>query len=300
VFVSIIICSIRRPELFGKLIDCLHAQVYRDAEVLIVGSATQPELDFPATETKLRVRFVPAPKGLAPARNVGLRRASGDVVCFFDDDVLVGPEFLAEAVSIFEEPGNADVGGLTAFDTVNYSTTVSGRWRFRALLGITPSLNPGDVSHLGRSVPLSFFQPFMGVREVKWLPGFCQIFRRSAIRGLQYDEKIIVEDRDFSMEVGRTHRLLISGDLKVQHLRDDEARHPNHVQTWRASFGLGRSFAKRRRAFRDWFTIVHVLLGEIIIDVIVAVGRPSLVNCKVPVWRLNGFVSGFASYRSGS
>jgi cellulose synthase/poly-beta-1,6-N-acetylglucosamine synthase-like glycosyltransferase len=147
---------------------------------------------------------------------------------------------------------------------------------------------------------LRFFRPFTGVRDVKWLPGFCQIFRRSAIQGLQYDEKIIVEDRDFSMEVGRSHRLLISGDLKVQHLRDGEARHPSHVQTWRASFGLGRSFAKRRRAFRDWFTIIHVLIGEILIDVIVAISRPSVMNCKVPVWRLNGFVSGFASYRSGS
>jgi hypothetical protein len=102
------------------------------------------------------------------------------------------------------------------------------------------------------------------------------------------------------MEVGRKHRLLIDGDLKVQHLRDSEARHPNYFQTWRASFGLGRSFAKRRRAFRDWFTIVHIVAGEILIDLLVAAGRPSIGNCKVPVWRLNGFVSGFASYRSQS
>lgn len=299
-FVTVIICTIRRAELFGKLIDCLHAQSHRSSEVLIVGSATQPELDFPATTAKLRVRYIPAPKGLAPARNAGLRRAEGDLVCFFDDDVLIGPEFLERAVSILNAPEHADVGGLTAFDTVNYSTTVDGRWRFRAMLGITPSLQPGDASHLGRSVPLSFFQPFSGVREVKWLPGFCQIFRKSAIQGLRYDEKIIVEDRDFSMEVGRRNRLLISGDLKIQHLRDEEARHPNHVQTWRASFGLGRSFAKRRSAFKDWFTIAHVLAGEILIDLAVAIGRPSVINCKVPVWRLNGFVSGFASYRGES
>lgn len=296
--VSVIICTIRREEIVSALLDCLHAQTWRNAEVLVVGSSTQPEIDRPATETKLRVRFLPAPKGLAPARNVGLRCADGDLVCFLDDDVLLGPEFLEKAVATFSDPAHADVGGLTGYDTENYPYPMTMRWRFRRWLGITPSLQPGDASPLGRSVPFSFFQPFSGVREVKWLPGFCQFFRAEAVRGLFYDEMIIVEDRDFSMQVGEKWRLMIRGDLHLRHLRDGEARHPNHVQTWRASFGLGRSFAKRRRYVTDWFTIFHVLAGEVLIDVLSLVARPSLVALKLPMWRVNGFLSGLGSFRN--
>jgi glycosyltransferase involved in cell wall biosynthesis len=296
--VSVIICTIRREEVVGALIDCLHAQTYRNAEVLVVGSSAQPDIDRPATESKLRVRLMPAPKGLAPARNVGLRRADGDLICFLDDDMLLGPEFLQKAVDVFSAPENADIGGLTGYDTENYPFPVTMRWRFRHWLRITPSMQPGDASPLGRSVPFSFFQPFTGLCNVKWLPGFCQIFRREAVEGLYYDEAIIVEDRDFSMQVGERWRLAICGDLHVRHLRDGESRYPNHVQTWRASFGLGRSFAKRRQRALDWISIFHVLAGEVLIDVLALFARPSLVALKLPVWRVNGFVSGLGSWKT--
>jgi glycosyltransferase involved in cell wall biosynthesis len=297
--VSVIICSIRRADMIAGLLNCLHAQTWRNTEVLVVGSSTQQEIDEPAADGRLRVRFMPAPKGLAPARNVGLTRAAGDVVIFLDDDVRLPADFIEKAVRLLNASENADIGGLTGYDTRNYSGNAMGmRWRFRALLGITPSTHPGDASRLGRSVPLTFFEPFSGIRDIKWLPGFCQIFRRAAVEGLQYDEQIIVEDRDFSMRVGERWRLGIQGDLHLEHLRDGEARYPSHVQTWRASFGLGRSFAKRRESIRDWFEIVHVLLGEILIDLFVVVAKPSLMNLKVPLWRVHAFVSGFASWRT--
>jgi glycosyltransferase involved in cell wall biosynthesis len=297
VFVSVIICTIRREEIISTLLECLHAQTWRSAEVIVIGSSKQPELEYAARADRLRVRFLPAPKGLAPARNVGLANACGDIVCFLDDDVVVGPDFLERAVGLFALPEHEDVGGLTGYDIVNYSRGTDLRWRFRYWLGTSPSLTPGDASHLGRSVPLSLIEPFNGVREVKWLPGFCQFFRREAIRGLTYDEQIIVEDRDFSMRVGDKWRLLISGDLCLQHLRDGEARHPNHIQTWRASFGLGRTFAKRRRSHLDWFTMAHVLAGELVIDCLVATRSPSVTNAKVPFWRVKGFLQGLSSLR---
>ncbi len=218
------------------------------------------------------------------------------MVIFLDDDVAIPDDFLATAISVFAQPENADVGGLTGYDEQNYGAPVNLRWRLRKALGITPSLEPGDSNHLGRSVTLAFFRPFAGCRTVKWLPGFCQIFRREAIEGLRYDEKIIVEDRDFSMRVGDSWRLIISGDLRLRHLMDGEGRHSQAFQTWRAAFGLGRIYRKRQRSAADRIAAVQVAAGELLIDFLVVLRQPRLQNFDVAWMRLKGFCQGYASW----
>lgn len=294
--VSVIICTIRRDELIRQLLDELGDQTYRQIEVLIVGK----EGDVPREESLngLRLRRLPAPKGLAEARNVGLDEAEGELICFFDDDVVIERRFFEKAVALFERPDFAEVGGLTGFDHYGYDAEVSGRWRMRRRLGLSKTLEPGESDHMGRTVPLSFFKPFSGVREVRWMPGFCQIFRREAITGLRYDVLAVAEDRDFAMAVGaKGWRMMISGDLYLEHRRDSEARHSPSRQARRAAFALGRIFAKRRRRFSDWWLIVKTLVGEFVIDLLVLAARPSLENLKIPFRRIDGYLAGLFSYR---
>lgn len=295
--ISVIICTIRRLEVISRVLECLELQTYRGFEILVIGNESGPDRTLESVYS-FDLRCLPSPKGLAQARNVGLRHARGAVYCFLDDDVELPPDFLSKIASFFEDPSMKEVGGITGFDTENYSSQVSRRWRLRSLLRITPSLTPGDASHLGRSVPFSFFRPFQGYREVKWLPGFCQIFRRSMVEGMRYHEQVEVEDREFSMRVGDKSRLLIWGDLQLAHKQDTQARHSPWRQTWRAAFGLGHSFASRSRSWRDWITIVHVPVGELIIDVMMLMSRPSAEGMKVGLYRIKGYFAGLNSARS--
>ena len=287
----------RRDELLQGLLQCLTNQTYQDIEVLIVRSESDSTSSDDSDNTVPPIRRLCAPKGLAPARNKGLAEARGEIVCFLDDDVLVKENFFETMALFFKKPELRDVGGMTAYDMASYPQRASPRWRMRNWLGITPSLRPGDNTRLGRSVPLSFFERFSGCRDVKWLPGFCQAFRREAVQGLSYDEHAVVEDRDFSMEVGRRWRLVICGDLHLEHRYDPQGRHSHTAQIGRAAFGLGRSFAKRRRYSKDWLTIFHVLIGEFVIDLIVIARRPTWQNFATPVARIRGYCSGLLSLR---
>jgi cellulose synthase/poly-beta-1,6-N-acetylglucosamine synthase-like glycosyltransferase len=287
----------RRNELLRELLQCLGNQTHQDLEVLIVRSEGGWDHSGDLDSSFTTIRRVSAPKGLAPARNKGLAEARGEIVCFLDDDVLVENNFFETMALYFNKPELRDVGGMTAYDMASYPQPVSPRWRARNWLGITPSLRPGDNTRLGRSVPLSFFERFSGCRDVKWLPGFCHAFRREAIQSLSYDEHAVVEDRDFSMEVGRRWRLVICGDLHLEHRYDPQGRHSPTAQIGRAAFGLGRSFAKRRRYGKDWLTIFHVLVGECLIDLIVIARWPTWQNCKIPVARVRGYFSGLLSLR---
>ena len=292
--VSVIICTIRREELIAKALDSLVRQSFRDFEVLLVKPPTEEPVAAEASGG-FPLRRLEAPKGLPRARNVGLEHAQGEFICFLDDDVVLESDFLAVTVAWMDKPELADVGGMTGYDTANYGRQLSGRWKMRHRLGMLPTLEPGGADHLGRSVPLAFFAPFQGCREVKWLPGFCQIFRRSVIEGMRYDELSVVEDRDFSMEVARKSRLVACGELRLAHMYDKQGRHRQAVQVRRAAFGLGRSYAKRRRSFRDWGRVAWTLVGEFLLDMLVLVKRPNWENLKTSVYRLDGFVAGFTS-----
>src|SRR5262249_1923960 len=126
-------------------------------------------------------RLIGSPKGLTRQRNVSLEHARGDVICFLDDDVTVESDFLQRTTDAFARPDFAGVGGVTAYDLQNYPTGVSIKWRMRRWCRIVPELVPGAIDRLSRGVPVSFLEPFSGVLEVGYLPGFCMAYRRSAI-----------------------------------------------------------------------------------------------------------------------
>jgi glycosyltransferase involved in cell wall biosynthesis len=300
-FLSVIICTNRRPEVIRQCLLSFESQLFQDLEVLIVGGEQElPVESRRSMSGSLNFHFLTSPPGLPKARNVGLRRASGQIICFFDDDVVLEENFLSKVVTIFQDPRLADVGGITGYDVATYPCPISLRWRLRRWLGITPTLVPGSSNHLGRNVPVNFLQPFSGFHDVKWLPGFCQIFRREAIEGLFYDEDTPAEDRDFSLQVGSRCRLVVCGDLRLAHYQDREGRGSATAATRQAAFGLGRSFAKRRRSYGDWLRTVHNIVGELLIDTLVAVCRPSWLRCKIAIVRVTGFVAGLNSLRRDS
>jgi predicted dehydrogenase/glycosyltransferase involved in cell wall biosynthesis len=295
--VSLIVCTMRRPERLEPLLESLRAQTHRHIEVLIVGTADNAASYGALVNSEKRLKyFTSTPRGLARARNVGLENASGDIVGFLDDDVEFGPDFIEKAVEAFERPELRDCGGITAYDLLGYPQPLTLRWKLRRWLGTAPSLRPGDADHLGRHVPLCFLKPFTGFFDVKWLPGFCQIYRREALEGVWCDEDIVGgEDRDLALQVGRRWRMVLWGDWHIKHHRDEQGRFSQVPEVRRSAYGLGRSFAKRLSSMRDWFTVIRFFAAELVLDLAAAVKRPSAANWRVAVVRQHEMLSGFLS-----
>jgi glycosyltransferase involved in cell wall biosynthesis len=304
--VSIIVCTYGRAAALRLLLDCLNDQNYRDFEVLIVDgnqgdrSPAQGTLEKFLRGDKCRsyIRLIKSQKGLTRQRNVGLAEAKGDLVCFLDDDVSVAPDFLEKVVDIFLKPEAVSVGGLTGYDPLNYSSPVTARWRLKKLLGAIPSLTPGDVDHLGRAVPVSFLKPWAGHREIGWLPGFCMIYRRQAIDGLRFDEKLPTyggEDRDFSMYVGSYWKLWICGDLKVNHHGAQTGRDSHLERIYQTGFGTARRFARNASTAGDYATILRTFLGDFLVDVAGFLRSPTYLNGMAIFVRTKGCYAGWSS-----
>jgi glycosyltransferase involved in cell wall biosynthesis len=308
-FISVIICTCGRAAALQNLLYALEMQSYQKFEVLVIDGNVEPSPAREAMEKYLKrstafrkLTLIKSEKGLTKQRNVGLQAAKGDIICFFDDDVTVEENFLLQAAALFGKPDMQDVGGITPYDTLHYPVPVTLRWRLRALFGVMPSLNPGETDYLGRAVPLSFLKPWSGSKEIGWLPGFCMIFRRASIEGLLFDELLPTyggEDRDFSMRVGERHRLLICGDLHLQHHYAREGRDDGLNRLRECSFGAGRRFAKYGRGFRDYLTVARTFAGDFLIDLFAFARNPRPANFLAIFVRIDASIDGLRSVKKG-
>jgi glycosyltransferase involved in cell wall biosynthesis len=306
-FVSVIICTYGRATALAELLECLLNQVLQDFEVLLVDGNETGSPARVAVETLVRgldapdrVRILPAHRGLTRQRNAGMREAKGDILVFLDDDVTFDSGFLGQAAELFGRPGTENVGGITGYDVLTYGHPLALRWRIRNWFGAIPSLEPGETDHLGRAVPVSFVKPFSGFKQVGWLAGFCMIYRRDAVEGLEFDEELPTyggEDRDFSIQVGKRWRLLLWGDLRLQHHGSIEGRGSDVDRMRQNSFGAGRRFAKEARSPSDRFVFARTILGDLVVDTLSLLSSPSWDRVLISRARIQGLIEGMRSVR---
>ena len=102
---SIIMPTFRRPHTLAETIATIQAQTYPHWELILVDNAGDAVLGLP--DPRIR-RFVHAERFSAShARNQALRYATGDLVCFFDDDDDMFPDYLEQFAAAFH--GRPDV-----------------------------------------------------------------------------------------------------------------------------------------------------------------------------------------------
>jgi len=114
---SIVIITMDRPLDVLTRLDALLEQTRLPEEVILVDASRNSCLvaDFisPAFERE-GVLFVyeRAEPSTSAQRNLGVERASGDVVFFLDDDIFLDPEYIQEVMSVYETKAKGSVGGV--------------------------------------------------------------------------------------------------------------------------------------------------------------------------------------------
>ena len=129
---SVIVCTYRRPEPLAVLLQSLASQTWKAFELLLVDGAgeegvAQTRLMASAHAAQVDLRVLSSPKGLTKQRNAGLKAATGDIVCFLDDDVAFDADFLSKTAALFESVAMSGIGGVTAYDVINYPQRVNSR-----------------------------------------------------------------------------------------------------------------------------------------------------------------------------
>jgi len=114
--VSVIIPTYFRAHDLVELLDSILKQTVKPFEVIVVDDTPNDSVKevcdkFREVLRKLDIDliYVRNPKGrsLTIARNVGAERARGDIIMFFDSDIILMPNYIEEILKVFKEKRNA-------------------------------------------------------------------------------------------------------------------------------------------------------------------------------------------------
>ena len=233
------------------MLGSLRAQPSVPREVVVVDQSTTPyELEsFP----ELRHFHAPQLSGLTAARNFGLERVTGDVVLFFDDDVVLQTDCVREVADVFARRP----------DIVGAQCNVRNPWDNEAW-----TLHTLNCAVFERG----FFnlQPrrVHGECVPRLIDGLASAYRRSLFEHERFDEelpdKFLAEDFDFTKRAARHGNLTMVESARVLHLHSPVNRPDGAAYArarWRNVLYLydkleaGRDV--RNRFWRRWW-----MLGE--------------------------------------
>jgi glycosyltransferase involved in cell wall biosynthesis len=110
--VSIIIAAYNAAQYVGETLESVFAQSYSNYQVIVVndGSPDTPELEKVLEPFLSRITYLQQEnRGIAAARNTGLRAATGRLVAFLDADDIWLPNYLGEQTGFLREHPEIDV-----------------------------------------------------------------------------------------------------------------------------------------------------------------------------------------------
>ncbi|NML33894.1 glycosyltransferase family 2 protein [Paraburkholderia antibiotica] len=266
--VSVIVPTYRRTADLARCLAALDAQQRRaDEVVVIVRHDDYATLDWlrtrEATQPDPRRCVVLVRKpGVVAAYNLGIESASGDVLCFTDDDAAPHSDWIARIAKSFRS--NPKLGGIGGRDIVHE--------RGGILEGRKPHV--GLVRWYGRTIG-NHHIGHGAAREVQVLKGVNMAFRRDAIGSLRFDPRLrgtgaqVHCEMAFSLDLRRRGWTLVYDPaLLVEHFpaaRSDEDQRFSFNDTafYNASFNLRLIMCEHLTPPGRWaFVVYSTLIGD--------------------------------------
>jgi CDP-glycerol glycerophosphotransferase (TagB/SpsB family)/glycosyltransferase involved in cell wall biosynthesis len=111
---SVIVPAYQVQAYLHACLESVLSQSYPDLELIVVDDCS-PDVcgaiadEFAARDPRVRTVHLPDNRGLGPARNAGMERASGDYLVFLDGDDTLAPDALGAVADRIKETGEPDV-----------------------------------------------------------------------------------------------------------------------------------------------------------------------------------------------
>ncbi|RFU47916.1 glycosyltransferase family 2 protein [Paraburkholderia sp. DHOC27] len=266
--VSVIVPTYRRIADLARCLAALEAQEWHANEIVVIARhddrATLDwlrELDATRPDARRKLALVQV-TGVVAAYNLGIETATGDIVCFTDDDAAPHPDWIARIVQTFQ--ADPTLGGLGGRDIVHdRGGILKGQ---QEVVGLVRWYGrPIGNHHIGYGPP----------RAVQVLKGVNMAFRRDAIGGLRFDKRLrgsgaqVHCEMAFSLDIERRGWTLIyDPSLLVEHYpaqrSDEDQRHKfNDAAFYNASYNLRLIMCEYLSPFGRWaFLAYSTLIGN--------------------------------------
>lgn len=274
---SVIICTRNRMDELGPLFDSLLLQTYQPNELIVIDSSDKPLIENPFfltlwkknTPKGCKLVYKHTVPGLTYQRNRGISSASGDIIYFFDDDVVLEKNYLQEMQDVFEH--NPQYGGGMGSIT-NTPAKQNDIFRLlRIFFLLQRDYASGQFTLSGMPTHAYGCAQF---KMVEVLGGCCMAYRATVFKNHRFDELLrgyaYMEDCDISRRISYEWPLFFNPKAQLQHnpspLNRDSvaANRAMYIKNYRYLFFKNIYPRNRLKIFAYWLSIFGLLCEAVI------------------------------------
>src|SRR5207247_1482658 len=202
--ISVFVCTYTGSRTIRDCLKGLSRLAYPDYEVIVVDDGSRDATATIAQEYSCRL-IRTANRGLANARNTGLKAATGEIVAYIDDDAYPDPHWLSYLAATFMSTAHAGVGG--------------------------PNMAPpgdGPIAECVARAPGGPVHVLLNDHEAEHIPGCNMAFRKScleAIGGFDPQFRTAGDDVDVCWRLGqRAFPVAVRAGAERAGVSDPDAR----------------------------------------------------------------------------
>jgi len=270
--VSVILPTLNRRESLRRVLESLFYQTYPEDKfeiIVIDGGSTDGTQNMVKDLIEIspcELRYLKQEnKGVAAARNLGIRNAKGEIIAFTDDDCMLSKEWLAALVHHFDDPKVGGVGSIR--EALNKDNLLAEAW----------DLAYFRIGSLQEKYDFLNNSPFLCTSSAA--------IRFDALSELGgFDENLVSgEDVDLSRRVlEKGYKLVLEPSARVKH---------EHPSSWRAlvkqQLWFGKGDAQREEKLRKnntfCFVLIYRLLGAFFYSFKALVYTPKIKRFKLNI-----------------
>lgn len=277
---SLIIPTYNRPQQLADCIDSILKQTILPDEVVIVddGELSDRHYEKVCQEKGVHTIYVKKDKpGLTASRNMGISLASGDIVFFLDDDVILFPDYIEQILAAYDD-NTSGVGGLIE-NTPPVTFKSRLRWFFEKMFFLSGN-------EAGKVLPSGFCTEYSvaghlihDIEQVDFLMGGVMSFRREVFNEFAFNDKYnqygAGEDKDFSYRVSLKHVIKINPKARLYHMEVAHMK-PDCLKLTRM-FLIGHYLFFRdylKKGWWSWFYFHYALFGYTLMKLVYLFVRP--------------------------
>jgi len=267
---SVVVPTLGRLDELALLFKCLSLSDPKPHEILIVdGDPAAAAADITKrwkAKTALPVEYLQSPPNVSHQRNVGIERASGDILVFLDDDVFFGAPLFAQIDRAFEDPAVVGVTGRVIEPRATRRRVVAHHSRLRRW--IPGGGRQGTFTRFGYP---RYIYDLEETRGVQFMPGCFMCARRDAAIAVRFDEQLaLAEDEDFSFRLSQLGRLEHRPEIVLYHRKlgfiSRDARSFDARLAWSRRYIFEKNFKQTPQARAQFALLRAALVGHRIVN----------------------------------
>jgi glycosyltransferase involved in cell wall biosynthesis len=132
--VTVVIPTYNRCETINKSIDSVLNQTYENVDVLVIDDGSIPPVKLSSKykdSSRVSILRMVTNSGVSAARNFGMKKSTGDFICFLDDDDEFCVDKIEKQISeMIRVSAQASVTGIKVIRCNKESTVTAGHSRF--------------------------------------------------------------------------------------------------------------------------------------------------------------------------